>query len=107
MGFTIEQLDFITAFLNGELNEEVYVEQPHGYECGQGVCLLHRALYGLKQLPWVWYQTLFKFLATIGYKRINADYSIFTHANGMIIAVYVTCQPSRNPFNEVHMPVIK
>jgi Reverse transcriptase (RNA-dependent DNA polymerase) len=87
--YEIEQMDFITAFLNGRLDDIVYVEQPHGYEDSEKVCLLFRALYGLKQSPRVWYETLYEFLITIGFIQTHADHSIFIHPNGIIIAVYV------------------
>jgi hypothetical protein len=57
-GRSLFQLDVKSAFLYGELNEEVYVEQPSGYivkEAENMVYNLRRALYGLKQAPWAWY----------------------------------------------------
>jgi len=55
--WSLFQLDVKSAFLHGELNEEVYIEQPSGYvikEAGKKVCRLRRALYGLKQAPRAW-----------------------------------------------------
>jgi hypothetical protein len=54
MGWRIHQMDVKTAFLNGFIEEEVYIEQPQGFEVGDRethVCLLRKALYGLKQAP--------------------------------------------------------
>nr|GEX59413.1 retrovirus-related Pol polyprotein from transposon TNT 1-94 [Tanacetum cinerariifolium] len=58
---TIYQMDVKTAFLNGELKEEVYVSQPAGFvdpDHPTHVYLLKKALYGLKQAPRAWYDTL-------------------------------------------------
>nr|GFC68621.1 retrovirus-related Pol polyprotein from transposon TNT 1-94 [Tanacetum cinerariifolium] len=62
---TIYQMDVKTAFLNGELKEEVYVSQPEGYvdpDHPTHVYRLKKALYGLKQAPRAWYDTLSRFL---------------------------------------------
>nr|GEV43294.1 hypothetical protein [Tanacetum cinerariifolium] len=62
---TIYQMDVKTAFLNGELKEEVYVSQPEGFvdpDHPTHVYRLKKALYGLKQAPRVWYDTLSRFL---------------------------------------------
>ena len=85
----IEQMDVQTAFLYGQIDEEIYVEQPTGLEDGTNrVCKLNRALYGLKQSPRIWFQTLAQFLKTLGFEPLSADLGVFT--NGLIfIAVYV------------------
>ena len=58
-GFPVNLLDFKTAFLNGELDEEIYVIQPPGFQDGSGhVWRLHRALYGLKQSANAWHLSL-------------------------------------------------
>jgi len=60
-GWRIFQLDIKSAFLYGELSEEVYIEQPRGYDI-QGrehlVYKLHKALYGLKQAPRAWFSRI-------------------------------------------------
>lgn len=85
----IEQMDIKTAFLCGEIEEEVYVEQPTGMDDGTGrVCKLKRALYGLKQSPRIWYKTLATHLATLGFHPLGADLSVFIKGT-TIIAVYV------------------
>jgi hypothetical protein len=61
MGWKIHQMDVKTAFLNGVLDQEVYVEQPLGFmahERETHVCRLKRALYGLKQAPRAWYSRI-------------------------------------------------
>ncbi|GJP52588.1 hypothetical protein CLOM_g14214, partial [Closterium sp. NIES-68] len=51
-GWVVKQMDIVTAFLNGVLEEETYMEQPEGYNDGSGrVWKLKKALYGLKQAP--------------------------------------------------------
>ncbi|GJS59942.1 retrovirus-related pol polyprotein from transposon TNT 1-94 [Tanacetum coccineum] len=65
MGFIVFQMDVKSAFLNGKISEEVYVEQPPGFESNEfpnHVCRSNKALYGLKQAPRAWYETLSKFL---------------------------------------------
>jgi hypothetical protein len=54
MSWSIHQMDVKTTFLNGFIEEEVYIEQPHGFEVSDmetHVCLLRKTLYGLKQAP--------------------------------------------------------
>ena len=87
-------MDVITAFLEANLLQEVWVKQPPGFE-QKGpngkilACRLNKALYGLKQGPREWYSTLKEYLISIGYQRIDADHSVFIHENGIIIAIYV------------------
>ena len=65
MGWNIHLMDVKTAFLNGTIDEEVYIEQPLGFEVKEGkayVCKLKKALYGLKQAPRVWYTRMDAYL---------------------------------------------
>ncbi|KAM6514095.1 hypothetical protein FALCPG4_18898 [Fusarium falciforme] len=85
----LEQMDVKTAFLYGLVTEEIYVEQPEGFNDGSGkVCKLLRALYGLKQAPRVWYETLSTFLEILGFKPLLSDMGIFVKGH-TFIAVYV------------------
>ena len=91
----IHQMDVKTAFLNGKLEEEVYIEQPEGYvEPGKEdlVCRLHKTLYGLKQSPRVWWQTVDAFFESVGFQRVESDYGVYIKWNDQvhfIISVYV------------------
>jgi len=90
----IHQLDIKTAFLNGELEEEVYTAQPPGYEEGGAdlSCHLHKALYGLKQAPRAWHQRLKADLEEMGFVESEADAGLFTLSTGsasLYLLVYV------------------
>ena len=59
--FKVYQMDVKSTFLNGDLSEEVYMEQPEGFKLSDNtdlVCKLKKVLYGLKQAPRAWYQSL-------------------------------------------------
>ena len=75
------QMDVKSAFLNGKLEEEVYVAQPLGFEYAKNpdkVFKLNKALYGLKQAPRAWYDTLKEFLMKKGFKPGSLDPTLFT-----------------------------
>jgi hypothetical protein len=79
--FKLYQTDVKSAFLNGPIREEVYMEQPSGYkdqEYPNHVYKLHKALYGLKQAPRAWYQCLKYFLTQNGFKIGKANSTLFT-----------------------------
>ncbi|PSC67599.1 Gag-Pol poly [Micractinium conductrix] len=78
-GLDLHQLDIKTAFLNGTIDEEVYVSPPPGYTLGKPTlcCKLNKALYGLKQAPRAWYQTLKAELAKLGFTASQADAGLF------------------------------
>jgi hypothetical protein len=80
-GFKLYQMDVKSAFLNGPIKEEVYVEQPPGFEDSEypnHVYKLLKALYGLKQSPRAWYECLRDFLITNGFKVRKVDPTLFT-----------------------------
>ena len=65
-----------TAFLNGELEEEIYMKQPEGFVVrghGDKVYKLNRALYGLKQVSRQWYRKFHQAIGEIGFVPKNAD----------------------------------
>ena len=91
----IHHMDVCTAFLNGALEEDIYMEPPDGITVPAGKVLrLKKALYGLKQAPRVWNATLHAFLSGIGMTRGNADNCIYVRRNSKgdvtaVVAVYV------------------
>ncbi|CAL8138375.1 unnamed protein product [Prunus armeniaca] len=93
--FKLYQMDVKTAFLNGVLNEEVYVEQPKGFEDPHhpnDVFRLKKALYGLKQAPRAWYERLSSHLLGNGYVRGSVDKTLFVKRfkkDVLIAQVYV------------------
>jgi hypothetical protein len=93
--FKLYQMDVKSAFLNGPIKEEVYVEQPPGFEeeaYPNHVYKLHKALYGLKQAPRAWYECLRDFLIENGFKIGKADSTLFTRKVGndlFVCQIYV------------------
>ena len=80
----IEQLDVVTAFLYGVIDQLIYVQMPKGYEKAGMICKLNKALYGLKQSPRLWYERLSEFLLTkLGLSKLHADHSIFSSSAGI------------------------
>ncbi|EOY03359.1 Uncharacterized protein TCM_018342 [Theobroma cacao] len=95
MNFKLFQMDVKSAFLNGLIQEEVYVEQPPGFENfekSNHIFKLHKALYELKQAPRAWYERLSKFLVEKGYDRGSIDTTLFIkrYLNDLIVVqIYV------------------
>lgn len=74
----IKQLDIKTAFLNGIITEDLYMNQPEGFDDGTGrVCKLNRSIYGLKQASHVWYNEIDKFFKEIGFINCLTDQCIY------------------------------
>ena len=89
LDWEIEQMDVKTAFLYGDIDEAIYIDQPPGCDDGSGrVCRLNKTLYGLKQSPRIWYNTLATFLGDLGFKALDADNGIFSKGR-TFVAVYV------------------
>ena len=76
MKWKIHQMDVKTTFLNGVVEDEVYVEQPLGFETHDReshVCRLKKSLYGLKQEPRTWYGRIDSFLSSFGFTKSTED----------------------------------
>ncbi len=88
-------MDVKSAFLNGYINEEVYVVQPPSFENHQypnHVYKLNKALYGLKQAPRAWYERLSKFLLDHEFSRWNVDTTLFLKKKNkdmLVVQIYV------------------
>ena len=95
MGWNIHQMKLKTTFLNGTINEEVYIEQPKGFEVNRKyahVCRLKKTLYGLKQDPRAWYARMDAYLLRIGFIKIYVDPNIYIKVvdnESVIILLYV------------------
>ncbi|GJX12029.1 retrovirus-related pol polyprotein from transposon TNT 1-94 [Tanacetum coccineum] len=114
LDFKLFQMDEKSAFLNGFINEEVYMAQPPGFidfEKPNHVYKLKKALYGLKQAPKAWYDRLKAFLIKHKYKMGMVDNTLFTKkksSNLIIVQIYVddiifgsTCQDMCDEFAKI------
>ncbi|CAI7876649.1 unnamed protein product [Closterium sp. NIES-53] len=92
-GWVVKQIDVTTAFLNGVLEEEIFMAQPERFDDGSGrVLRLKKAFYGLKQAPRQWYLKLRGVLEEIGFTPSSADHSLFMLGEGeqrSFMVVYV------------------
>ncbi|KAL3830794.1 hypothetical protein ACJIZ3_019596 [Penstemon smallii] len=91
----LEQLDVKTAFLHGDLDEEIYMCQPEGFsetEKENMVCRLKKSLYGLKQAPRQWYKKFDNFMHKEGFQKCNADHCCYFkryNSSYIILLLYV------------------
>ncbi|KAJ9553541.1 hypothetical protein OSB04_017587 [Centaurea solstitialis] len=92
----VHQMDVKTAFLNGELDEEVYMKQPEGFVMPSNehkVCKLVKSLYGLKQAPKQWHQKFDEVILSSGFKLNQSDKCVYSRfdssGSGVIICLYV------------------
>jgi len=79
-GWNLHQMDVKTAFLHGSTKEEVYVEQPEGFEVHDReshVCKLKKTLYGLKQAPSAWYERIDSYLMKLAFTRSEVDLNLY------------------------------
>lgn len=94
-GWEIHHMDVKSAFLNGDLEEDVYVVQPPGFvdeEHPDKVLILQKTLYGLKQAPRAWNAKLDESLVSLGFRRSVTEGAVYTRGRGdarLIVGVYV------------------
>lgn len=88
-------MDVKTAFLNGIIEEEVYIEQLEGFVVHgkeSHVCKLKKALYGLKQAPHAWYERIDSYLMGLGFSKNDADSNLYfkvINGEALILILYV------------------
>jgi hypothetical protein len=97
-GWPVHHMDVKSAFLNGDLQEEVYVHQPPRFvddknpQCMLRLC---KELYGLRQAPHAWKSKLDASLTLLGFKRSPLDHAVYrrnTSASTLVVGVYVDDQ---------------
>lgn len=94
-GWKLYQIDVKSAFLHGELKEDVFVEQPEGYEKKGGeqmVYKLQKALYGLKQAPRAWFSRIESYFIKEGFESSPSEQTLFVKRKGgkiLIVSIYV------------------
>lgn len=92
-GMHLSQFDVSTAFLYGELEEDIFMKQPDGFEDGTDrVCKLKRSLYGLKQAPRCWNKRFGRYLLQLGFRASAADPCFYIRENNgkkLLLVLYV------------------
>lgn len=94
-GWSVHHMDVKSAFLNGDLEEEVYVQQPPGFiddKQGGAVLRLRKALYGLRQAPRAWHSKLDASLVSLGFDRCPMEHGVYKRKTGndlLLVGVYV------------------
>jgi hypothetical protein len=95
LGWKLHQMDVKTRFLNGQVEEEVYIEQPEGFVIHRKeshVCKLRKTLYGLKQTPRAWYLRIDSYLQNLGFSKSVADPNLYFKVvknHPLILVLYV------------------
>jgi hypothetical protein len=88
-------MDVKTTFLNGKIEQEVFVDQPDGFVLhnkGTHVCKLRKALYGLKHAPKIWSNRIDGFLKSLGFQKSDVDANLYFKVRGnqpVILILYV------------------
>ena len=95
MGWKLHQMDVKTTFLNGIIDEEVYIEEPEGFVVHgkeSHVCKLKKDLYGLKQAPCAWYGRIDGFMVSLGFTKSDVDPNLYykvVNDEPLILVLYV------------------
>jgi hypothetical protein len=95
LGWKLHQMDVKTTFLNGKIEQKVFVEQPDGFVLhnkGTHLCKLRKALYGLKKASRVWYDRIDDFLKSLGFQKSDVDANLYFKVRGnqpVILIMYV------------------
>lgn len=104
--YTVRHYDIKTAFLNGKLDEEIFMKQPPGFEIGSKVCKLNKSLYGLKQAARQWNNEINRVLMSCGCKQSETDKCLYTYKMGEEVA-YVIIHVDDLLIAGSHMKVIQ
>ena len=92
LNWPLQKLDVKNAFLNGELEEEVYMDLPPGFDLKQKngkFCRLKKSLYGLKQSPQAWFDCFTQAIQQHGYKQAQTDHTLFHKTVGKKISILI------------------
>jgi hypothetical protein len=97
-GWRVHHMDVKSAFLNGELEEDMYIQQSPGFVAGQDhqVLKLKKAMYGLRQAPIAWYSKLHTSLYSLGFVHSDHEHAVYTRhtmSRPLVIGVYVDDLP--------------
>ena len=82
----VHQMDIKSAFLAGDLDKVIYMDQPEGFKVDSDlICKLTKSLYGLKQLPRQWNKKMHCFLVETRFIRTNADHCVYVNPTTLVI----------------------
>ncbi|KAI9037532.1 retrovirus-related Pol polyprotein from transposon TNT 1-94 [Aspergillus affinis] len=87
-GWELHQFDAVIAFLHGDIDTDIYMELPEGFQEEGYVCRLRQSLYGLKQAPRIWYRCVRRVLKAHGFFMAQSDNCVFYKEN-CVVCVYV------------------
>ena len=106
-GWHIHQMDVDAAFLNGNVNGEIYVGQPKGYDKGDGkVYRLKKALYGLRGSSRAWYDCFHDFMISLNFRRSNYDCCLYTKLDNEVLVGLIVYVDDLLVFSELESEVI-